>query len=66
VDGETARHLTPMGFEHINFDGVLSFSLEQHRVRILPSSQPPTAWNGNSAAGSPAALPHLHLLHCGT
>ncbi len=35
VDSETARHLPPTGSEHINFDGVLSFSLDQHRVRIL-------------------------------
>jgi hypothetical protein len=27
----------------VNFDGVLAFSLEQHRARILPSSPPPEA-----------------------
>jgi len=36
IDSETVRHLTPMGFEHINFDGVLSFTLDRHRARILP------------------------------
>jgi hypothetical protein len=29
-----------MGFEKVNFDGLLAFSLEQHRARILPSSSP--------------------------
>jgi TnpA family transposase len=43
VDAETLSHLTPMGFEHINFDGVLAFPLERHRARILPSSPPPQA-----------------------
>jgi hypothetical protein len=43
VDPLTASHLTPMGFEHINFDGVLAFPLTRHRARILPSSSPPAA-----------------------
>ena len=42
-DPETLAHLTPMGFEHINFDGVLAFPLTRHRSRILPSSSPPAA-----------------------
>ncbi|HEU4692186.1 MAG TPA: Tn3 family transposase [Vicinamibacterales bacterium] len=45
VDASTAAHLTPMGFEHINFDGVLAFPLSRHRARILPSSSPPAASN---------------------
>jgi hypothetical protein len=32
---------TPTGFDNVNFDGVLAFSLGQHRARILPSSSPP-------------------------
>jgi hypothetical protein len=28
-------------FDKVNFDGVLAFSLGQHRARILPSSSPP-------------------------
>jgi hypothetical protein len=28
VDPEVLSHLTPMGFEHIKFDGVLTFPLE--------------------------------------
>jgi TnpA family transposase len=41
VGASTAGHLTPMGFEHINFDGVLAFPLTRHRARLLPSSSPP-------------------------
>jgi hypothetical protein len=41
VDAAILSHITPMGFEKVNFDGVLAFSLEQHRARILPSSSPP-------------------------
>lgn len=43
VDAEILSHLTPMGFEHITFDGVLAFPLESHRARLLPSSSPPEA-----------------------
>ena len=43
VDAETLNHLTPMSFEHINFDGVLAFPLGRHRARILPSSPLPEA-----------------------
>jgi hypothetical protein len=43
VDPAILSHITPMGFEKVNFDGVLAFSLEQHRARILPSSSPPAA-----------------------
>jgi hypothetical protein len=41
VDADTLSHLTPMGFEHINFEGVLAFALGRHRARILPSSPSP-------------------------
>jgi Tn3 transposase DDE domain len=41
VDAAILSHITPTGFDDINFDGVLAFSLEQHRARILPSSSPP-------------------------
>lgn len=43
VDADTLSQLTPIGFKHINFDGVLTFSLGRHRARILPSSPPPDA-----------------------
>jgi TnpA family transposase len=43
MDPGILAHLTPMGFEHINFDGVLSFPLEAYRSRLLPSSSPPEA-----------------------
>ena len=38
IHGETLRHISPAGFEHINFDGVLMFPVERFRQRILPSS----------------------------
>src|ERR1017187_253322 len=43
VEAVVLSHITPTGFDHVNFDGVLAFSLEQHRARILPSSPPPEA-----------------------
>jgi len=43
IDAAVLSHLTPMGFEHINFDGVLTFPLGRHRARILPSCPPPEA-----------------------
>jgi Tn3 transposase DDE domain len=41
VETVVLSHITPTGFDHVNFDGVLAFSLEQHRARVLPSSPPP-------------------------
>jgi TnpA family transposase len=41
VDAVILSHITPTGFDKVNFDGVLAFSLGQHRARILPSSSPP-------------------------
>jgi len=41
VDATLLSHITPTGFDNVNFDGVLVFSLGQHRARILPSSPPP-------------------------
>ena len=41
VDAAILSHITPTGFDKVNFDGVLAFSLVQHRARILPSSSPP-------------------------
>ena len=43
VEAVVLSHITPTGFDHVNVDGVLAFSLEQHRARILPSSPPPEA-----------------------
>jgi hypothetical protein len=43
VEAVVLSHITPTGFDHVNFDGVLAFSLEQHRARVLPSSPPPEA-----------------------
>lgn len=38
---EALRHVSPAGFEHINFDGVFMFPVKQFRDRLLPSSAPP-------------------------
>ena len=46
VDAEVLSHLTPLGFEHINFDGLLVFTLAAHRARILPTSEPAGAVGG--------------------
>ena len=35
---EALRHVSPAGFEHINFDGVNLFLVKQFRSRLLPSS----------------------------
>ena len=35
---ESLRHVSPAGFEHINFDGVFMFPVEQFRGLLLPSS----------------------------
>jgi TnpA family transposase len=35
---EALRHVSPAGFEHINFDGVFMFPVKQFRSRLLPSS----------------------------
>jgi hypothetical protein len=43
VDAAILTHITPTRFDHVNLDGVLAFSLGQHRARILPSTPPPEA-----------------------
>ena len=44
IDPQILHHITPMGFEHINFAGILVFPMERYRARLLPSSTPsPTA-----------------------
>src|SRR5277367_1990151 len=40
IDRATLRHITPMGFEHINFNGVLIFPLDRFRNRLMPSNTP--------------------------
>src|SRR6202453_2912351 len=41
IDPQILHHITPMGFEGINFDGILVFPVERYRSRLLPSSPPP-------------------------
>jgi len=41
IDPQILHHITPMGFEGINFGGILVFPLERYRSRLLPSSSPP-------------------------
>ena len=41
IDRATLRHITPMGFEHVNFNGVLIIPLDRFRSRLLPSSTTP-------------------------
>ena len=38
IPGHALRHVSPAGFEHINFDGVLMFPVDRFRKRILPSA----------------------------
>jgi TnpA family transposase len=38
IDPGLLRHVTPMGYEHINFGGILSFPIDRYRSRLLPSS----------------------------
>ena len=40
IDPQILHHITPMGFESINFGGILVFPLEMYRSRLLPSSRP--------------------------
>jgi len=40
IDRATLRHITPMGFEHINFNGVLIFPRDRFRNRLMPSNTP--------------------------
>ena len=40
IDRATLRHITPLGFEHINFNGVLIFPLDRFRNRLMPSNTP--------------------------
>ena len=43
IDPQILHHITPMGFEGINFGGILVFPMKRYRSRLLPSSpQPPT------------------------
>jgi TnpA family transposase len=43
IDPQILHHITPMGFEGINFGGILVFPVERYRSRLLPSSpSPPT------------------------
>jgi len=41
IDPQVLHHITPMGFEGINFGGILVSPLERYRSRLLPSSSPP-------------------------
>ena len=41
IDPKIQHHITPMGFEGINFGGILVFPLERYRSRLLPSIPPP-------------------------
>ncbi len=40
IDPQILHHITPMGFEGINFGGILVFPMERYRSRLLPSSPP--------------------------
>jgi hypothetical protein len=35
VDASTLRFISPMGFEHINFNGVIVFPFEHYRTQLL-------------------------------
>jgi hypothetical protein len=37
IDSQILHHTTPMGFERINFGGILVFPMERYRARLLPS-----------------------------
>jgi hypothetical protein len=41
IDPQILHHITPMGFERINFGGILVFPVERYRSRLLPSSPSP-------------------------
>jgi hypothetical protein len=41
IDPQILHHITPMGFEGINFGGILVFPVERYWSRLLPSSPPP-------------------------
>jgi TnpA family transposase len=43
IDPKILHHITPMGFEGINFGGILVFPVDRYRSRLLPSSPPPTS-----------------------
>ena len=43
IDPQILHHITPMGFEGINFGGILVFPVDRYRSRLLPSSSPPPA-----------------------
>ena len=40
IDPKILHHITPMGFEGINFGGILVFPVERYWSRLLPSSPP--------------------------
>jgi hypothetical protein len=35
VDASTQRFISPMGFEHINFNGVIVFPFDHYRAQLL-------------------------------
>ena len=35
IDASTLRHISPMGFKHINFNGVIVFPFERYRTKLL-------------------------------
>lgn len=41
IDRQILHHITPMGFEGINFGGILVFPVDRYRSRLLPSSPSP-------------------------
>ena len=41
MNAQILHHITPTGFEGINFGGILVFPVERYRPRLLPSSPPP-------------------------
>jgi hypothetical protein len=37
IDASIQRFISPMGFEHINFNGVLVFPFDHYRAQLLSS-----------------------------
>jgi hypothetical protein len=35
IDASTQRFISPMGFEHINFNGVIVFPFDHYRTQLL-------------------------------
>jgi len=47
IGSDVLHHITPMGYEHINFGGILVFPLDRFRARLLPPTLPrPSAITG--------------------